>query len=141
MTRYANAPSGNGTSKKPKIFVLDTNIILHDYKAIRKFQENDVVVPIAVIEELDKFKKGTDALSFNARGFMREINKLTEGRMFGRSGVPLGGRLGNFKQPPSCPSSLQELSSRRDEEATHPQSSICLFRWPCPQPNIMHNQP
>lgn len=103
MTRYANVPSGNGTSKKPKIFVLDTNIILHDYKAIRKFQENDVVVPIAVIEELDKFKKGTDALSFNARGFMREINKLTEGRMFGRSGVPLGGRLGNFKIEPNHP--------------------------------------
>ena len=43
---------------KPKIFVLDTNIPLHDYKSIRHFQDNDLVIPIAVIEELDKFKKG-----------------------------------------------------------------------------------
>ena len=37
-----------------KIFILDTNIILHDYKSVRQFQENDIVIPIAVIEELDK---------------------------------------------------------------------------------------
>ena len=46
-----------------KNFVLDTNIILHDHQAIKRFQENDLVIPIAVIEELDKFKKGNDALS------------------------------------------------------------------------------
>ena len=55
-------------SKLPKIFVFDTNIILHDYQAIRKFKDNDIVIPIAVIEELDKFKKGNDTLSYNARG-------------------------------------------------------------------------
>lgn len=104
MTQYANVPSRkDGAAKKPKIFVLDTNIILHDHKAIRKFQDNDVVVPIAVIEELDKFKKGTDALSFNARGFMRDINKLTDGKMFGRYGVPIGKGLGNFKIEPNHP--------------------------------------
>ena len=68
--------------KKPKIFVLDTNVILHDHRAIRKFQDNDLVIPVAVIEELDKFKKGTDALAYNARGFLRELDKLTEGRLF-----------------------------------------------------------
>ena len=61
-----------------KIFVLDTNIILHDYNAIKQFQDNDIVIPIAVVEELDKFKKGNDALSFNARAFMREMNKLMD---------------------------------------------------------------
>ncbi|MCR5003596.1 MAG: PhoH family protein [Bacteroidales bacterium] len=88
---------------KPKIFVLDTNIILHDHKAIRKFQDNDLVIPIAVIEELDKFKKGNDALSFNARGFMRDIDRLTEGKLFGKEGVPIGGRLGNIKIEPNHP--------------------------------------
>ena len=39
--KYANVP-GKGGQGKPKIFVLDTNIILHDYKAIRKFQDNDM---------------------------------------------------------------------------------------------------
>ncbi len=91
------------TMGKPKIFVLDTNIILHDHKAIRKFQDNDLVIPIAVIEELDKFKKGNDALSFNARGFMRDIDRLTEGKLFGKEGVPIGGRLGNIKIEPNHP--------------------------------------
>ena len=44
--------------KKPKIFVLDTNVILHNNRAIYAFQENDIVIPITVLEELDKFKKG-----------------------------------------------------------------------------------
>ncbi len=91
------------TQRKPKIFVLDTNIILHDYKAIRKFQENDLVIPIAVIEELDKFKKGNDALNYNARGFMRDINKLTENRTFGPRGVPIGKKLGFIKIEPNHP--------------------------------------
>ena len=88
---------------KSKIFVLDTNIILHDHKAIRRFQDNDVVIPIAVIEELDKFKKGTDALSFNARAFMRDLDRITEGKMFGEEGIPIGGKLGRIKIEPNHP--------------------------------------
>lgn len=88
---------------KQKIFVLDTNIVLHDYRSLKKFQDNDIVIPIAVVEELDKFKKGNDALSFNARGFMREINKLTEGKMFSKRGVPIGKRLGYVKIEPNHP--------------------------------------
>ncbi len=97
MTRYANVPDKGPGSKKPKIFVLDTNIILHDFKCIRHFQENDIVIPSAVIEELDKFKKGNDALSFNARNFMRELDRLTGNRMFGEHGVPIGKDRGNIK--------------------------------------------
>jgi PhoH-like ATPase len=103
MPRYANVPSGKKSHGKPKIFVLDTNIILHDYKAIRKFQDNNIVIPIAVIEELDKFKKGSDALAFNARGFVREIDRLTEGKLFGRDGVPIGKGLGKIKIEPNHP--------------------------------------
>ena len=90
-------------AKKPKIFVLDTNVVLHDYRAIRKFQDNDLVIPVAVIEELDKFKKGTDALAYNARGFLRELDKLTEGRLFGPRGVPIGKNLGMIKIEPNHP--------------------------------------
>ena len=50
--------------KKPKIFVLDTNVILHNCRAIYAFQENDVVIPITVLEELDKFKKNEDVFLF-----------------------------------------------------------------------------
>ena len=111
VSKYANVPGKGNGPKKPKIFVLDTNIILHDYKAIRKFQDNDIVVPVAVLEELDKFKKGTDALSYNARGFMRDIDRLTEGRMFGKEGVPIGKGLGDIKIEPNhpFPDSLKDL--------------------------------
>ena len=97
MTRYANVPDKGPGARRPKIFVLDTNIILHDFKCIRQFQENDIVIPSAVIEELDKFKKGNDALSFNARNFMRELDRLTGNRMFGEHGVPIGKDKGNIK--------------------------------------------
>ncbi len=88
---------------KPKIFVLDTNVILHDHMAIRHFQDNDLVIPIAVIEELDKFKKGNDTLSYNARGFMRDIDKVTTGKSFVDGGLPIGEGLGTIKVEPNHP--------------------------------------
>ena len=103
MPTYANVQKKSRGDKPPKIFVLDTNIILHDHKAIRKFHDNDIVIPIAVVEELDKFKKGNDALSYNARGFMRDLDKLTEGRLFGKNGVPLGPGKGSIKIEPNHP--------------------------------------
>ncbi len=59
-----------------KIFVLDTNVLLHDPRAIFSFEENDVVVPIVVIEELDKFKKGVDEIGRNARQVSRILDEL-----------------------------------------------------------------
>ena len=88
---------------KPKIFVLDTNVILHDHKAIRHFQDNDLVIPVAVIEELDKFKKGNDALAYNARGFVRDIDRIAEGRTFAKGGLPIGKGLGTIKIEPNHP--------------------------------------
>ena len=41
--------------KQKKIFILDTNVLLHDYTCIYNFEENDVIIPIVVLEELDKF--------------------------------------------------------------------------------------
>ncbi|MEG1763155.1 MAG: PIN domain-containing protein, partial [Bacteroidales bacterium] len=52
--------------KLPKIFVLDTNVILHDAQSIYNFQENDIYIPIVVLEELDHFKKGNEQINFNA---------------------------------------------------------------------------
>ncbi len=119
MPIYANVPGTNAKTKKPKIFVLDTNIVLHDYKAIRKFQDNDIVIPIAVIEELDKFKKGNEALNYNARGFMRDIDRLTEGKMFGKNGVPIGKGLGNIKIEPNHPFPDSQKDLFRDDIQDH----------------------
>lgn len=79
----------DSASKKAKIFVLDTNVLLHNYRAIYAFQENDIVIPITVLEELDKFKKGQDQINFNAREFVRELDRLAGGDLFS-GGVSLG---------------------------------------------------
>ena len=49
-----------------KIFVLDTNVLIHNPQALFSFQDNRVVLPIVVIEEIDQFKKGVDEKSRNA---------------------------------------------------------------------------
>ena len=72
-----------------KNFVLDTNVILHDYKSIENFQENDIYLPIVVLEELDKFKKGSDQINYNAREFVRELDTLTSNDLF-LKGASLG---------------------------------------------------
>ncbi len=81
--------------KGKKIFVLDTNVILHDFTSIYNFEENDIIIPIIVLEELDKFKKGNDLIHFHAREFMRELDKLIGDRLFDE-GIPLGEGRGNL---------------------------------------------
>ena len=110
-----------------KIFILDTNIILHDYRSIRQFQENDLVIPIAVIEELDKFKKGNDALSYNARAFMREINRLTEKREFTPEGIQLGPKLGRIRIEPNHPFEPEMQDLFKDDTQDHRILSTALW--------------
>lgn len=78
-----------------KNFVLDTNVLLHDYKSIFNFQENDVFIPIVVLEELDKFKKGNEEINFNAREFTRQLDKYSNNDFFekGVQLTPESGRL------------------------------------------------
>ncbi len=49
-----------------KIFILDTNVLIHNPQALFSFEDNRVVLPIVVIEEIDQFKKGVDEKSRNA---------------------------------------------------------------------------
>ena len=81
--------------KTRKIFVLDTNVLLHDYKCIYNFEENDIVIPIVVLEELDRFKKGNDQINFHAREFTRELDKLSGDQLF-NGGISLGENLGKL---------------------------------------------
>ncbi|MGC9470620.1 MAG: PhoH family protein [Bacteroidales bacterium] len=81
--------------KKSKIFVLDTNVLLHDYQCIYNFQDNDIVIPIVVLEELDRFKKGNDIINFHAREFTRELDKLAGDKLFSE-GIELGKDLGKL---------------------------------------------
>jgi PhoH-like ATPase len=81
---------------KPKLFVLDTNVILHDPSCIEHFQENDIAIPITVLEELDNFKRGNELINFHAREFLRRFDDLTGDVLF-EEGVTIGENHGRIR--------------------------------------------
>lgn len=95
-----------------KNFVLDTNVLLHDHKCIFNFEENDIFIPIIVLEELDKFKKGNEEINYNAREFARQLDKYTDKDFF-EKGAQLGPDLGRLSIIVNC--SL----NKRVKEAFH----------------------
>ena len=77
-----------------KTFVLDTNVLLHDPRALLKFEDNDVVIPIYVIEEIDRFKKDLSELGRNARHVSRTLDEYRcTGHLRDGVGLPGGGTL------------------------------------------------
>ena len=62
---------------KKKIFILDTSVILYDHHSVKNFTDNDVAIPIQVLEELDTFKKGGDSKNYEARSFIRFLNSVS----------------------------------------------------------------
>lgn len=82
-------------AKKKKIFVLDTNVILHDSSCIHQFDEHDIVIPITVLEELDHFKKGDQTVNFHARQFTRALDELSGDKMF-NGGIRIGPKSGKI---------------------------------------------
>ena len=87
---------GQSPLGQPKLFVLDTNVILHDAASINNFEENDIAVPITVLEELDQFKKGHDVVNFQARAFLRRLDAIT-GDVLSETGAPLGEGRGSIR--------------------------------------------
>jgi PhoH-like ATPase len=79
-TRSTPGTASSGAKSTRKHFVLDTNVLLHNPQSIFKFEEHEVVIPLTVIEELDKFKKNNDETGRNARQVVRSLDKL---RSFG----------------------------------------------------------
>ena len=82
--------------KKAKLLVLDTNVILHDSSCIHHFEENDVAIPITVLEELDNFKRGNEQINFHARDFLRDLDEITGDNLF-KKGVSLGKDRGKIR--------------------------------------------
>ncbi len=84
-------------SSKKKIFVLDTSVILYSHDSVLNFAEHDVGIPITVLEELDQFKKGNDTKNFEAREFIRLLDKLAKDQNL-NDWIPLNGKSkGSFK--------------------------------------------
>jgi PhoH-like ATPase len=83
--------------KEKKVFVLDTSVILFEHNSILNFDEHDIGIPITVLEELDNFKKGNDTKNFEAREFIRLIDKLAKDQMLHKWNPLNGKSKGNFK--------------------------------------------
>ena len=77
-----------------KTYILDTNVLLHDPQSIFRFEDNDLVIPITVIEEIDGFKKDLSETGRNARHVSRILDSLRQQKPL-MEGVPLesGGTL------------------------------------------------
>lgn len=72
-----------------KVFILDTNVILHDSSCLYNFEEHDIIIPITVLEELDNFKKGQQIINFHARQFVRSLDELSSEKLF-NGGMRIG---------------------------------------------------
>ena len=76
---------------KKKIFVLDTNVLMHDPSCLFRFEEHDIYIPMVVLEELDNGKKGTSETSRNVRQVSRFLDSLMHGKDHAQieKGIPL----------------------------------------------------
>ena len=113
-------------TKKSKIFVLDTNVILHDHTCIYQFQDNDIILPITVLEELDKFKRGNDLINFQAREFTRVLDDIVGDDIF-NGGKSLGVGKGKLRIETGKPFSDELKSSFREDIPDHRILSIAEF--------------
>ncbi len=110
--------------KLPKTFVLDTNVILHDPTCIHQFEENNIIIPLAVIEEIDHFKKGTQVINLNAREFTRTLDKISGNNIF-NGGISLGKGKGKVKIVITKGLSEEIRSAFREDTTDHRVLSVC----------------
>ncbi len=97
QSKSRSSKKTSSTPKKKKIYVLDTSVILYDHNAVRNFEENDVAIPITVLEELDNFKKGNESKNYEAREFIRILDGLSNNANL-QNWVPINGKSsGKFK--------------------------------------------
>jgi len=107
------------TKKEKKIFVLDTSVIIYEHNSILNFDEHDIGIPITVLEELDNFKKGNDTKNFEAREFIRLIDKLAKDQML-QKWNPLNGKSkGNFKVLMDTHSAVDANKVFNEDKADH----------------------
>ncbi len=107
------------TNKEKKIFVLDTSVIIYEHNSILNFDEHDVGIPITVLEELDNFKKGNDTKNFEAREFIRLIDKLAKGQMLHQWNPMNGKTKGKFKVLMGSNSAVDANKIFNEEKADH----------------------
>ncbi len=126
------------THTSQKIYVLDTNVLIHDPTALHRFDEHEVVLPIVVLEEMDKVKRGFDELARNVREVSRELDEISHDCADVQQGcrLPAGGLLRfelNHQDTSALPPALSEHSGDNRIIAVtialqkeHPEQQIIL---------------
>lgn len=123
--------------KSVKIFVLDTSVILYDHNAIYNFEENDVAIPITVLEELDDFKKGNDTINYEAREFIRTIDKLASNNTL-TNWIQINGNKGRFKVIMTDNTTIDATKIFHDSKPDHYILNTALtLKQECPDKNII----
>ena len=83
-------PAKSGPSATSKLFVLDTNVLMHDPTSLFRFEEHDIYLPILTLEELDNNKKGMTEVARNARQASRFLDELVTAQIEAGDGIPKG---------------------------------------------------
>jgi len=107
-----------------KIFVIDTNIILDNPNCIYLFEDNDICIPITVIEEIDSFKKSMNDLGRNARAFMRKLDEF-RAKGFLADGVQIEEGLGKLFV--FMESDITKLPNNFEKKADNLILSVCVM--------------
>lgn len=127
--------------KTKRLYVLDTNVLLHDPTALFQFEEHEVVIPMTVLEELDKLKNGMREIARTARQVSRTLSDLTRQATFDeiQRGIPIpradGGTLGTLHF--LCYTGLEPLEHLDDSPDNTLLAETCRLRTEHPDASVI----
>lgn len=126
--------------KTPRLYVLDTNVLIHDPMALYQFEEHDVVVPMTVLEELDKHKNGSRDIARTARQVSRTLSEMTAQVNIERfqEGIPIPGASGaSGHLRLLCYADLQPLEGLADSPDNRILAETCRLRDDRPDADVI----
>lgn len=125
--------------KATRLYVLDTNVLIHDPAALYQFEEHDVVIPMTVLEELDKHKNGIREIARTARQVSRTLSDLTAKVSFEeiQRGIPLPGTGHTGRLRFLCYNDLQPLDHLEDSPDNRLLAETCRLRDERPDASVV----
>ncbi|KXS38325.1 MAG: PhoH-like ATPase [Halomonadaceae bacterium T82-2] len=125
--------------KATRLYVLDTNVLIHDPAALYHFEEHDVVIPMTVLEELDKHKNGLRDIARTARQVSRTLSELTANATFDeiRAGIQLPGTGQTGRLRFLCYSDLKPLDPLEDSPDNRLLAETCRLRDERPDASVI----
>ncbi|QJQ94870.1 MULTISPECIES: PhoH family protein [Halomonadaceae] len=126
--------------KAKRLYVLDTNVLIHDPAALYQFEEHDVVIPMTVLEELDKHKNGIREIARTARQISRTLSDLTSQVSFDeiQQGIPLPGSIGpTGRLRFLCYQDLKPIDNMEDSPDNRLLAETCRLRDERPDASVI----